>query len=501
MRTWRDGDGTLHRIPPMPQDAAPSYHPRGLDIIKLPFQNTGTVSIPGFTVNTISINNSTTNPYTFPAGTTGPVINFIPETGELVFSEGARLAFDQLRAPVLSTMAPTAPAPPNPADFSGFDAQFLADWGQYEALLSGIPSIQSDSAALADRVQYLIQQGHNPTMPTFPTMPTPPPPTGGVNWGVYFGQFSAYIGNMNNFNDDFSDYLDAWEALGPPPLPSTVTPPTPPTPRPDAPTFTASGATYTHPNLDPNFVADFDAFMVSFNHYLNDMAKQHTIMQQNWDQAQSNLHQRGVNIQYSVQGLFMGELNPRVFFDTVDFNWPVLDANGDPTGQFQRFSQDNQDMRFELGTNTRMTINTQARNAYPWQLFADLRTFIDLVDRVQLGDFTAMSPEDRAVAEAEERTLFAEGLYQKFTNMITLLERHMQTSTTEFTALGSRMNRVDLIATRLDENEDTFMALMSQNENVDYIEALMRFNAAEAVMQAAMQVGARIAQVSLVNFI
>ena len=72
---------------------------------------------------------------------------------------------------------------------------------------------------------------------------------------------------------------------------------------------------------------------------------------------------------------------------------------------------------------------------------------------------------------------------------------------TEFTTLGSRMNRIEMIGDRLEENEDTFRALMSDNENVDYVEAMMRLTAAEAVFQAAMNVGARVAQLSLVNFV
>jgi len=85
--------------------------------------------------------------------------------------------------------------------------------------------------------------------------------------------------------------------------------------------------------------------------------------------------------------------------------------------------------------------------------------------------------------------------------MISSMERHIQHSSTEYTTLGSRMNRVELISNRLLENRDTFTELMSENENVDFIEVMMRFNAAEAIFQAAMQVGARIAQVSIVNFL
>ena len=191
----------------------------------------------------------------------------------------------------------------------------------------------------------------------------------------------------------------------------------------------------------------------------------------------------GLNVTYNIDGIFQGELEPRVFFEMHD---AVTN---------QTFTQAYQDLMFELGASTRLAVNSRAQNAYPWQFFAEMSSMLHWVNNAHSTN--AVSQEQQLA----ERSFFIESLHTKFTNFIGQMERHVQTTATEFTTLGSRMNRVELIATRLDENEDTFMALMSQNENVDYIEALMRFNAAEAVLQAAMQVGARIAQISLVNFI
>jgi len=555
MRTWRDATGTLIRIPEV-NAADPSVHPQGLNILKVPYKNVGNINIPGFTVNTVSINSASQNPYIPAAGT----INFIPETGELVFSAEAMERFTDATPATMVQMTPVAPTPPNPFDAASFpgndlDPVFAQHWNDYLQRLSDFNVRNTAAQAQMDEfqvryAQYTIDRAQfevdmaafergdldvppleppRPIPPTMPTPPTPPNIDGMADYAAYLTAYDAYLVSMDNQNTGFNAYwtnfdnyrqdLIDWhddvaayvagggtleDALIAHPRPTTLTPQPanlvdpyvgPPVPQ------SVGASIYTHTSVDPRFAADFDAFMVSFNHFQQDMRNQHNIREQMWAQQRATANRPGINIQYTVQGIFQGELNPLVFFNTIDFNRPILDANGDPTGQYQLFSQDNQNMQFELGTNTRMTINTQAKDAYPWQLFADMRTFIELIDRIELGDFSGLTPEQRAAAEAEERVIFAEGLYQKFTNMISLLEGHIQTTTTEFTALGSRMNRVDLIANRLDENEDTFIALMSQNENVDYIEALMRFNAAEAVLQAAMQVGARIAQVSLVNFI
>jgi flagellar hook-associated protein 3 FlgL len=197
------------------------------------------------------------------------------------------------------------------------------------------------------------------------------------------------------------------------------------------------------------------------------------------------LFNSGVNIEYTLDGVFQGELNPKIFFDTIDHASNI------------HYTQDNQEIRFEVGTNVRLTINTQARDAYPWQLFADMSSLIHWVNNVQ----TSPSPPATAEEVARETAFFSEMLHTKFTNIMDRMDSHMQITTTEYAALGSRMERMEMIENRLLENRDTFRALRDQNENIDYLEILMQLNAAEAVFQAAMQVGARITQLSLVNYI
>jgi len=220
---------------------------------------------------------------------------------------------------------------------------------------------------------------------------------------------------------------------------------------------------------------------------------------------------------YQINGISQGELNPIIYFNTTDFNRPLTDDDGNViAGQFVHFTQENQELQFEFGTNVRLTVNAQARNVYTWQMFSDIQNMLDGLNRVEVSSRSdlmihyAAPPHNLSGADLElqvdarlayERAVYRESMRGKFSNMLGLMERHAATLTTEYTTLGSRLNRLELIYERLDENIDTFTELMSQNENVDVLEVLMRLNAAEAIMQAAMQIGARISQLSLVNFI
>jgi len=67
--------------------------------------------------------------------------------------------------------------------------------------------------------------------------------------------------------------------------------------------------------------------------------------------------------------------------------------------------------------------------------------------------------------------------------------------------IGGRVNRLELIANRYDEDQLMYTDIKSKLEDVDQAEALMNFKMAEYVYNAALQVGSRIVQPSLVDFL
>lgn len=67
--------------------------------------------------------------------------------------------------------------------------------------------------------------------------------------------------------------------------------------------------------------------------------------------------------------------------------------------------------------------------------------------------------------------------------------------------LGARMNRLDLVENRLDEQEVNAKATMSKNEDVDYEKAITELITQETMHRAALSAGSRIIQPSLVDFL
>ncbi|PAV31016.1 flagellar hook-associated protein FlgL [Virgibacillus profundi] len=67
--------------------------------------------------------------------------------------------------------------------------------------------------------------------------------------------------------------------------------------------------------------------------------------------------------------------------------------------------------------------------------------------------------------------------------------------------LGARMNRLELIENRLDEQEVIATSMMSKNEDVDYSKAITELITQESLHRAALSAGSRIIQPSLMDFL
>lgn len=67
--------------------------------------------------------------------------------------------------------------------------------------------------------------------------------------------------------------------------------------------------------------------------------------------------------------------------------------------------------------------------------------------------------------------------------------------------IGGRVNRLELIANRYEEDSLMYTDMKSKLEDVDQAEAVMNFKMAEYVYTAALQIGSKIIQPSLVDFL
>ena len=210
-----------------------------------------------------------------------------------------------------------------------------------------------------------------------------------------------------------------------------------------------------------------------------------------------------ITVQYDKTGFAAGDLNPEIYFTCTD-------SNG------KTFTMDNQNLQYEFGINTRITINSLAKDSYTAQLHSDLRNLLNLVNGIaitpdaQLRDKYSSAPYNlsgdelnKAIADqiGDETKKYRGVLHDAYSSMLKLVDGHISTVSREETQLGSRMNRIELIQNRLTEDRLSFYSLMSDNEDADYAEVSMYLATAEYVYTASLKAGSSIIQQSLVDFI
>lgn len=84
---------------------------------------------------------------------------------------------------------------------------------------------------------------------------------------------------------------------------------------------------------------------------------------------------------------------------------------------------------------------------------------------------------------------------------ITTIDKNMNELLTTRADIGARQNRVELMDARLQSQEIIATKRMSENEDIDYEKAIVEMTTQESIHRAALSVGGRIIQPSLVDFL
>ncbi len=211
-----------------------------------------------------------------------------------------------------------------------------------------------------------------------------------------------------------------------------------------------------------------------------------------------------LKISYTKKEFKEGEPNPLVYFECTD-----LATN-------KSYNMNNQILQLEFGMNSRIPINSLAKDVFTATIYAELTKFCDFVKGIEVSNVDVLRKKykeqfpnltdaelDEKIADqlTRENQLVETVLHDRFKNMLERSQKYLSTASIQETDLGVRINRVQLIGDRLDQDRDTFKNLLSKNEDINYLEVMMELNSAESIYQASLKVGANIMQLTLVDFI
>lgn len=237
-----------------------------------------------------------------------------------------------------------------------------------------------------------------------------------------------------------------------------------------------------------------------------------------------------ITVNYQKTQFEINELRPEHYFNCTKYE---TDADGnrltevDATGatvyvntvEYTQ-SQEGQKIKYEVNFNQSMTVNTEGRDAITHAMgnaiddleqalqdVVDIETVISKLEAKLADPLYASSDatvekinellEDAETELALKRTkmqsLFAKGMttFQNFMTDVTAFQSDM----------GTRLEKLELIATRVDEQYANFEELKSVNEDVEEEEAIINMNQAKLVYDAALAATASILQKTLLDYL
>ncbi|GEM04734.1 flagellar hook-associated protein 3 [Halolactibacillus miurensis] len=128
----------------------------------------------------------------------------------------------------------------------------------------------------------------------------------------------------------------------------------------------------------------------------------------------------------------------------------------------------------EVTSGTQLQANVNPANVFSEELFQSVS---DLSNALENDDTAAL---DSLIGE---------------------LDNHINNTVGERADLGARMNRVELIESRLEGQQITARDMMSKNEDADIAEVIMNLTSQEAIHRAALSAGSRVIQPTLLDFL
>ena len=133
-------------------------------------------------------------------------------------------------------------------------------------------------------------------------------------------------------------------------------------------------------------------------------------------------------------------------------------------------------VQLELSKGVYISVNVKPDDVFNEELFQDIDSLIkELEDPNSKGE--TLSP------------------------FIEKMQSHLTNVTNTRSNLGAKMNRIELMENRIDQQEIISKEIMSDNEDIDFEKVVTQMMAQESVYRTALSVGARIIQPTLMDFL
>ncbi|MBB2481642.1 flagellar hook-associated protein FlgL [Bacillus sp. APMAM] len=163
--------------------------------------------------------------------------------------------------------------------------------------------------------------------------------------------------------------------------------------------------------------------------------------------------------------------NKYIFNGTDTLNKPI----GDVTKTPPEVSTNHKDVNIELSQGINIKVNVDGSKVFSQDLFSQINSLIDKLN----------SGVDNV----------------KYDDDLTNLDKNLNTILGERSSLGARSNRIELMESRIDQQQISATKMVSDNEDVDMDKVITDFTTQQSVFRAALGAGAQIIQPTLLDFL
>jgi len=219
-----------------------------------------------------------------------------------------------------------------------------------------------------------------------------------------------------------------------------------------------------------------------------------------------------ISAEYVKDEFDINDLRPEHYF-----NCTVTDTE-DPAKEPITYTKQNQPIQYEVNFNQKLTINTQGSEAFTTGICRMIDEIINAVNDVKAVEDSMAEVdkmlEDASISEAQrtkleeikeqlksEFTLKTAVMTEAFQRGITTTEKEQEILNVATADLGGRYKRLQLTESRLSDQQVDFEDLLSQNEDADLVDTIIKYSAAETVYNSSLSAASKLVQTSLLDFL
>ena len=213
---------------------------------------------------------------------------------------------------------------------------------------------------------------------------------------------------------------------------------------------------------------------------------------------------------YTKTGFEKGELRPEYYYDCQNIT--------DPSNVIS-YTKEDQDINYEIANSTMLTVNTQASDVFDSSIRRDTNELINIVQAAidaesKVNQISAMMKESQYADKESQKALQTyldaakkeadyanDNLQKTYEQYITNFDNYLERINEGITNIGSMQKRLEMVQTRVENQQTTIQSLKSSNEDRDISDIIIDYYAAYNAYQASLTAAAKVGDQTLLNYL